>query len=121
MDTIISRVEKLIEETGLSIRELAEAANCSKSAMQRYIAGERDMPTSVVEGLAIAFRVHPAYLFGWVDDRNYSPNKKRPATEEGDGLTVSQRGLIELVKLCPEDKADDMLQAMQLFLQNWNK
>lgn len=116
MNTTIDRIKKLIEETGLSVRELAEAADCSKSAMQRYISGERDIPTSVIVGLANVFHVHAAYLFGWVDDRNYTIEK--PAAQvEGDELTESKKALMQLVQDCPEDKAARLLQIMQLFLE----
>lgn len=76
MSITIERIQKLTEEKGLSVRDLAEEANCSKSAIQRYISGERGIPTDVIVGLANAFDVHPAYLFGWTDDRNYDPVEK---------------------------------------------
>lgn len=116
MSITVDRIRKMIEETGLSVRELAEAADCSKSAMQRYISGERDIPTSVITGLANAFHVHAAYLFGWVDDRNFTI-EKRPATPgEGDELTNNKKALMQLIQDCPEDKAARLLQIMQLFL-----
>ena len=116
MSITVDRIKKMIEETGLSVRELAEAADCSKSAMQRYISGERDIPTSVITGLANAFHVHAAYLFGWVDDRNFTI-EKRPATPgEGDELTENKKALMQLIQDCPEDKAARLLQIMQLFL-----
>lgn len=118
MNTTVDRIKKLIEETGLSVRELAEAADCSKSAMQRYIAGERDIPTSVICGLANVFHVHAAYLFGWVDDRNYTIEKKPAAQREGDELTEDKKALMQLIHDCPEDKAARLLQIMKLFLES---
>lgn len=118
MNITVNRIKELIEETGATVRELAEAADCSKSAMQRYIAGERDIPTSVISGLAGAFNVHPAYLFGWVDVKNYNPDEKKPATGEGDELTEEKTALMQLVLDCPEDKAATLLQIMKLFLDN---
>lgn len=118
MNITLERIERLIEETGLTVRELAASANCSKSAMQRYIAGERDMPTSVINGLADAFRVHPAYLFGWVDDRNYTIEKQPAAPIEDDELEENKKALIQLVRSCSEESAGRLLQIMQLFLES---
>lgn len=46
---------------------------------------------------------------------------KKAATNDGDGLSEDHKKLIELVKQCPDDRKSDLLQAMQLFLQNWSK
>lgn len=80
MEITNARIAELFEESSLTIRDLAEEAGCSKSAMQRYIAGDRNVPTSVVEGLAKAFNVHPAYIFGWVDDRYYNMSGEKLAS-----------------------------------------
>lgn len=122
LNITLTRIKELTDESGLTVRELAAAADCSKSAMQRYIAGERDIPTSVINGLANAFNVHPAYLFGWVDDRHYTPEtKNKPTTLTDSELTDNKKALMRLVRDCPEEKADRLLQIMQLFLDNKNK
>lgn len=118
MDITLSRIEQLVNETGLTTRELAEAVGCSKSAIQRYLTGQRDIPTSVISGLAKAFHVHPAYLFGWVDDRYFAANIEKPATPEGDELSANKQALFNLVQNCPEEEAGRLLQIMQLFLDN---
>lgn len=118
MDITLSRIEKLVEETGATTRVLAEAVGCSKSAIQRYLTGQREMPTSVINGFAKAFNVHPAYLFGWVDDRHFSIDEKKPAASEGDELSANKRALMQLVQKCPEEDAGRLLQILQLFLDN---
>lgn len=118
MNTTVNRIRELIEETGLTVRELAEAAECSKSAMQRYISGERDIPTSVVTGLAAVFHVHAAYLFGWVDDRNYTIEAQPAASMEDNELEENKKALMRLVRNCSEDDAGRLLQIMQLFLDS---
>ena len=118
LNTTVNRIKDLIEETGLTVRELAEAANCSKSAMQRYISGERDIPTYVITGLADLFHVHAAYLFGWVDDRNYTIEKQPAASIEDNELDENKKALMRLVRNCSDEDAGRLLQIMQLFLDN---
>lgn len=118
MDIILQRIEALVAETGITMRDLAESVGCSKSAIQRYLTGQRDMPTSVVNGFAKAFNVHPAYLFGWVDDRHFSIEEKKPGTMTEAELSENKRALMQLVQDCPEDQAARLLQILQLFLQN---
>lgn len=122
MNITLKRIEQLTEETGLTIRELAAEANCSKSAMQRYIAGERDIPTSVINGLANAFGVHPAYLFGWVDDRNYTPEENKKARQimidELDCLSDAHKELLIFAESIPEEKAARALEVLKLMLKD---
>lgn len=120
MNLTIDRIKELIEETGLTVRELAEAADCSKSAMQRYIAGERDIPTSVINGLAAAFKVHPAYLFGWVDDKNYNPKKeaRQIMIDELNYLSDAHKELFLFAESIPEEKAARALEALKILLKD---
>lgn len=118
MDITLNRIEKLVEETGATTRELAEVVGCSKSAIQRYLTGQREMPTSVVNGFATAFGVHPAYLFGWVDDRHFNIDEKKPVTQKGNEQSDNKQALMQLIQNCSEEDAARLLQIMQLFLDN---
>lgn len=113
METINERISVLFDESGLTIRDLAEAAGCSKSAMQRYITGDRNVPTPVVEGLAKAFNVHPAYIFGWVDDRHYSVKKEKPV-DSNDELSAKKRAFIERVKQMSDSELDRLDQILRI-------
>lgn len=118
MNITVTRIKELVSDTGITVRDLADAAGCSKSAMQRYISGEREIPTNIISGIAGAFNVHPAYLLGWVDEKNYQPNKKarQIMIDEQDYLTDTQKELLAFVESVPEEKAGKLLQAMKLFL-----
>lgn len=122
MDITLIRIKELIEETGLTVRELAADADCSKSAMQRYISGERDIPVSVINGLAEKFGVHPAYLFGWVDERHYSPEENKKARQimidELKCLSDAHKELLTFAENIPEDKAAKALEVLKLMLQD---
>ena len=119
MDITVTRIKELVSDTGITVRDLADAAGCSKSAMQRYISGEREIPTNIISGIAGAFNVHPAYLFGWVDDKNYQPKKEaRQVMIELDCLSDTQKELFAFCESVPEEKAGKLLQAMKLFLED---
>ena len=114
MEKITARISELVEEKGLTTRALADAVGCSKSAMQRYIAGERQIPASVIVGIAKEVGVHPAYLFCWTDDRNYDIEKE-PAVNDGE-LSESQKILMRFAASVPDDKADLVLRVMKSIL-----
>ena len=112
MEITISRIKELAEIKGMTIRELAEIAGCSKSAMQRYIAGDRDIPTSIIVGLASAFGVHAAYLLGWVEDKQFSPSiEKQPAHGE---LSYKKREFIKRIEGMSEAQLDRLEQILAL-------
>ena len=92
------RICEIAEEIGCSIRELAEYAGCSKSAMQRYITGERAAPVSVIEGIAKHTGASPAYIAGWVGSENkavMANNLKRQMARKG----VSIRAVSEALNI----------------------
>ena len=47
--------------------------------------------------------------------------EKEPADQTVNGLTKERQALMDLVMACPEERAKDLLTAMQLFLQNWQR
>lgn len=112
MEVTVARIKELAENNGSTIRELAETAGCSKSAMQRYLAGDRDIPTNVVVGLAAAFNVHAAYLFGWVDDKNYTPNIEKQPTQ--DELSEKKRDFIKKIERMSEAQVERLEQILAL-------
>ena len=110
MKLTVSRIKTLVEVNATTIRELAEAAGCSKSAMQRYLVGDRDIPTSIIIGIADAFKVHPAYLMGWVNDKNYSPDIKEQPTESE--LSIKKKEFIKKI----EGMTDAQLERLEQIL-----
>lgn len=112
MRETVSRIKELAEAKSATIRELAEMAGCSKSAMQRYISGDRDIPTSVISGIATAFDVHPAYLMGWVDDKHYSLPKEEQSTE-GE-LSIKKREFIQKVENMTDAELERLEQILAL-------
>ena len=85
--------------------------------MQRYIAGERDIPTSVISGIANAYNVHPAYLMGWVDDENYSPDMEKQPTESE--LSIRKKEFIKKIEGMSDAQLDRLEQILAL-VENTN-
>lgn len=62
------RISKAIRDKGISFAELEHITGVSKSALQRYAAGEtKKIPIDVVEKVAAATGVSARYLMGWED------------------------------------------------------
>lgn len=110
MELTVLRIKELSEQKGVTIRELAEYAGCSKSAMQRYISNERDIPTTVVVGIANAFDVHPAYLLGWIDDKKYIP----PTQPVEDDLSDKKKEFIQRIHQMSDAQLDRLEQILAI-------
>lgn len=62
------RLMELYAESGSSIRDISEATNIPKSALQRYFTGETiNIPTDRIQRLAQYFGVEAVYIMGWSD------------------------------------------------------
>lgn len=101
--TIYDRIRNRREELGMSQQELADKLGYkSRSAINKIEQGLRDINQSKVAAFANALHTTPAYLMGWVDE------KEKPAIND-DGLTEEQREIIELF-----DRADPEVQRAAL-------
>lgn len=66
--TIGERIRERRKELGLSVDELAERLNKNRATIYRYESNDIEkLPTTVLEPLANALGVTPAYLMGWED------------------------------------------------------
>ena len=64
--TIGERIKQRRKELGLSVDELAEMLHKNRATIYRYESNEIEkLPTTVLEPLAKALGVTPAYLMGW--------------------------------------------------------
>ena len=63
------RIKQRREELGVSVDELAKRLGKHRATIYRYESNEiANLPTSVLEPLAIALDTTPAALMGWKDD-----------------------------------------------------
>ena len=102
------RIRELRKAKGISQLELARLLNTTKQTISKYENGVvSNIPSDRIEAMATLLNTTPEYILGW--DENDAQEK--PAT--ADGLTDSQRKLIEFAKTVPEDKAAMILRVMQ--------
>ena len=63
------RIKQRREELGVSVEELAKRLGKHRATIYRYESNEiANLPTNVLEPLAIALETTPAALMGWEDD-----------------------------------------------------
>lgn len=68
---IAARFKQRRLELGLSLQDVADAAEMSKSTLQRYESGGiRNIPLRKLEPIAKALHTSPDWLIGWTDDAN---------------------------------------------------
>ncbi len=71
------RIRDLREKRGISVIELAEALHVSRATIYRYESNEIEkLPIEIVDPIAKALHVSPAYIMGWTDDDNTIYNYK---------------------------------------------
>lgn len=104
--TIGERIRYRRKQLGLSADDLAAKLNKNRATIYRYESDEIEkLPASVLESLALALDVTPAYLMGWEDNDTDLVNNKQ--------LTPTQKEFIELLDAMPEDKQQMLLQMIK--------
>ena len=94
-----------IERSGKTQKEIAEKLNVATSTFNNWVMGNKYPRMDKVEMLANYFGILKSDLI----------EEKEPATND-DGLTESQRKLIEFAKTLDEVQAGKVLQLMQSIL-----
>lgn len=108
---------------GMTQDELAQKVGVQKSAVAKWENGRvAEIKRTNLKNLAVALGINPNLLLG---DENADPieekepaiviEKEEPATND-DGLSESQRKLIEFAKTLDEVQAGKVLQLMQSIL-----
>lgn len=73
--TIGSRIKARRQELGISVEDLANKLGKNRATVYRYESDEiENMPLEVLEPLAKALNVTPAYLMGW-DETTQAPSE----------------------------------------------
>lgn len=118
------RLKEIMKERKLKQVDIVEACKpycekygvkMNKSDISQYVAGKSEPAQHKLIVLSLALGVQESWLMGFDVPRT----KEKPANN--DGLTDSQRELIEFAKNCPEDLAGPLLQSMQATLEVWKK
>lgn len=100
-DNFIKNLSNLLEEEGITQRELAEKIGVTEVTISRYLSGERNPRIEIVSKIANFFNVTTDYLLGLSDE------KENSSTETEDKRLIAFRqGYDEL-----EDADKDILLA----------
>lgn len=93
------KLTKLIEERGLSQKELAKTINSTEATLSRYINGEREPKSDVVANLATALQTTADYLLGVEDEDSTMsyPRVSRILARNVDSFSTEQKN--KLVKI----------------------
>ena len=111
-NTIVDRVRSLANAQGYSLTTLEVELGLGNGTISRW---SKSAPnTDKLAKVADFFHVSIDYLLGRAEEKN-------PSDQTVNGLTKERQALIDLIMACPEERAKDLLTAMQLFLQNWQR
>ena len=102
------RIRDLRKAKGITQIDMAKALSTTKQTISKYEKGiVTNIPSDRIEAMARLLDTTPEYILGWEEEEE----TKKPIID--DGLTDSQRKLIEFAKTVPEDKAAMILRVMQ--------
>lgn len=99
-------LRKYIADSGKTQKELADIIGVSAPTFNEWVSGKKFPRIDKIQKLADYFGVLKSDL---IEDK--SGEKEKPVID--DGLTESQRKLIDFAKGLSEDQADKVLQLMQ--------
>lgn len=123
MSIFSNRIKCLREEKGWSLREVAENAGISKSAVHLYETDKRKPKINTIEAFADAFNCDIDYLLGKSDIKNKAANalgydslyeawldKKLPEQEI---LSEGEMMLLELFRKLPKEAQDSYTERLR--------
>ena len=108
--TMAKNLAYYVERSGRTQKELAEVAGVAASTFNDWMKGKKYPRIDKIEKLADYFGVLKSDLI---------EEKEKPT--DNDGLTKSQRNLIEFAKGLSEDEAAQLLQTVKLLVQGMRK
>lgn len=108
-----SRIQARRKQLGLSVEDLAKRLNKNRATIYRYESSYIEkLPVTILEDLAKALKVTPAYLMGWEEEAS---QKKNDALADIILKARRDEDLIELIKqLC--DLSPEHRQSVKAFL-----
>lgn len=102
-----NRMQRIREKRKMSLEDVAKAVGTTRQTIFKYENGIiTNIPLERLESVSKTLGVHPSYLLGWT---------KESPTEE---LSDSVNAILKLVKDCPDNQAERLLQIMKLFLDS---
>ena len=101
---------QICKRRGISMSAAAIEAGLSKSLVTKWKTNKVEVPSpDVLKKLSTYFNIPVSELL--------EEGEKEKPTVQDDGLTESQRALMEFAKSVPDDKADKVLRVMRAILE----
>lgn len=102
------RLKELRTEKGLSLRDLAEEINTTKSTLSRYETGDGQPKQDIVEALADFFEVTTDYLFGRTNQKYFSMDETIAFHADGELSDEDQKMVRNLIdRLVKDHRSND--------------
>ena len=112
MATLYDNIVALCESRGIKGGKMCTDTGISKGLLTDLKMGRRSGVSAVTaQKIAAYFDVSVGYLLGEED------KKEKPTTQEDDGLSESQKALMQFARSVPADKAEKVLRVMQAILE----
>lgn len=109
---VAERIKQCAKQKGITANQLLLTVGLGKSTLSNF---KTSMPKAdTLAKIADYLGCSVDFLLGRTDE-------KTPADQMVSELTKERQALINLIMACPEERAKDLLTAMQLFLQNWQR
>ena len=113
MATLYDNIIALCESRGIKGGKMCTDIGISKGLLTDLKMGRRTGVSAVTaQKIAAYFGVSVGYLLGEEDEEQ----KEKPTVKD-DGLSESQKALMQFAKSVPEDKAEKVLKLMQAILE----
>ena len=107
-----------VARSGKTQKELAEIVGVAATTFNDWIRGKKYPRIDKIEILANYFGILKSDL---IEDKSALEKENKPTTLTDSELTNRKRVLMQLVRDCPEEQAEYLLQIIQLILDGKNK
>lgn len=112
------RLKKALEIRNMKAVDLCEKTKIPKGAISYYLAGKSTPKADRLYLICKALDVSEAWILGYDVEMERDLNENKKPIVQVDGLSENRRKLIDFARTVPEDKAEQVLRLMQVFLED---
>lgn len=104
-----NNIQKYMDQRGITRQQLCDALDIKYTTLRDWLKGITYPRIGKVEAMAQYFGCEKSDL---IEDK-----KEKPTTQADDGLSESQKALMQFARSVPDDKAEKVLRLMQAILE----
>lgn len=113
MSEISDRLQRLVEESGLSYSEIEKLTGIPKSALHNYLHGKTGkIPIDRLKALAKVLGVTPEYILGWIKDDDEVTAIRKQLREKPE-----MRTLLNASSKCTKEE----IEALTEMIEKWKE